>query len=156
METEKEKGKFGFLFFAFVFRRGRCDRDVAVLLIPSMSVQAIITRQGSENIWRKDYTPIEEAKLYYNYRKFLEKEQKRNVSVVEVATAFKVSEATVLAKIDLLELPPEIQRKLQRGELPFSKVRALSILTRENVPASDRSVGAYGTEAAPRYAYHHR
>jgi len=116
-----------------------------------LSDSEAITIQGSENIWRKDYTSIEEAKLYYNYRRFLEKERGQKILIMEVANAFKVSEDTVIAKIDLLELPLEIQAKLQRGELPFSKVRALSILVREKVAHADRRVhGVEGSEAAPR------
>lgn len=90
-----------------------------------------ITIQGSENIWRKAYTPIEEARLYSNYKQFLEREKKRKVSMKQVANAFKVSESEAQAKVALLELPPEIQDKLQKGDLPFTKVRKLTILTRE-------------------------
>ena len=90
-----------------------------------------ITIQGSENIWRKNYTPIEEAKLYSNYKQFLEKEKERKVSLKEVAEAFKVSRKDVFSKIALLYLPEEIQDKLQKGKLPFDKVRKLTILTRE-------------------------
>jgi len=110
-----------------------------------------ITIQGSENIWRKDYTPIEEARLYSNYREFLQKERNgKKVSIKEVAEAFQTSEVDVEKKIWLLDLPQEIQDKLHRGEIPFSKVRSLTILTREKIPASDRMLGDYGTEPAPR------
>jgi len=90
-----------------------------------------ITIQGSENIWRKDYTPIEEARLYYNYRMFLEKEKGRKVPIKEVAEAFQASDSDVDSKIGLLELPKEIQDKVHRGEITFRKVRKLVILTRE-------------------------
>ena len=106
-----------------------------------------ITIQGSENIWRKDYTPIEEARLYYNYKMFLERENGKSVSYRQVATAFKVSEDDVRNKIDLLQLPKEIQDKLHRGEIPFSKVRALTLLVRETTPIG--VVGGKG-ETAPK------
>jgi len=104
-----------------------------------------ITIQGSENIWRKSYTPIEEARLYSNYKKFLEEEKKHSVSIKEVAEAFKVPNSDVENKINLLSLPEEIQDKLQQDELPFSKVRQLTILTREK-PSADRRKPQY----APR------
>jgi len=110
-----------------------------------------ITIQGSENIWRKDYTPIEEARLYYNYRMFLERENRKRVSIKEVAEAFKTSEDTVDSKINLLELPKEIQDKLQHGEIPFSKVRKLALLTREPTATVVGSRGSNGRiESAPR------
>jgi ParB family chromosome partitioning protein len=109
-----------------------------------------ITIQGSENIWRKDYTPIEEAKLYYNYREFLQKERNgKKVSIKEVAEAFQASETDVIVKIYLLDLPQEIQDKIHRGEIPFSKAKSLTILTREAY--SDRNTpGQEITEPAPR------
>ena len=111
-----------------------------------------ITIQGSENIWRKDYTPIEEARLYYNYRMFLEKEQSKRIPIKDVAEAFKTSEDNVDSKINLLELPKEIQDKLQHGQIPFSKVRKLTLLTRMSDPTtvvSDNG-GFLGSEPAPR------
>lgn len=88
--------------------------------------------QGSENIWRKDYTPIEEARLYLNYRAFLERETHGKVSVKEIAEAYQTSEDNVTNKVALLDLPLEIQDKLHQGQIPFSKARQLTILTREN------------------------
>ena len=109
-----------------------------------------ITIQGSENIWRKDYTPIEEARLYYNYRMFLEKENGKRVSIKEVAEAFKTSEDNVDSKINLLELPKEIQDKLQHGEIPFSKVRKLTLLTKEAPDGRRMLGGKEGSEPASR------
>lgn len=103
-----------------------------------------ITIQGSENIWRKDYTPIEEARLYYNYKIFLEKENGNKISYRQVAEAFKVSDEEVRSKIDLLELPQEIQNKLHKGEIPFTKARQLTILLREKPPTT---VGGQFNEA---------
>jgi ParB/RepB/Spo0J family partition protein len=105
-----------------------------------------ITIQGSENIWRKDYTPIEEAKLYFNYKTFLEKENDKRISYKQIAEAFKVSEDMVQRKIDLLELPQEIQDKLQKGEIPYTKARALTILVKE----SRTPTGGRENEPVPR------
>jgi len=104
-----------------------------------------ITIQGSENIWRKDYTPIEEARLYYNYKMFLEKENGEKVSYKRVADAFKVSDDDVRSKIDLLELPKEIQDELHRGKIPLGKARALTLLVREKPPTA---VGGQFVESA--------
>lgn len=103
--------------------------------------EAIII-QGSENIWRKDYTAIEEAHLYHNYRMFLEKESKQTVTNKQVADAFHTSMEDVRAKIDLLELPKELQAKIQSGELPYTKARQLTILLRESTPIGVDSIHA--------------
>lgn len=108
-----------------------------------------ITIQGSENIWRKDYSPIEEARLYCNYRIFLEKESGKRVQISQIAEAFQVPKASVDKKIALLDLPKEIQDKLHNGEIPYSKVRCLTILTKDEAPIG---VSGGGHEPAPRTA----
>jgi len=108
-----------------------------------------ITIQGSENIWRKNYTPIEEARLYHNYRIFLEKEKGKRIPIKQVADAFQVSKANVDKKLVLLDLPKDIQDKVHSGEIPYSKVRHLTILTRET-PDYDRSLGSEGTTPVQR------
>lgn len=92
--------------------------------------QAIVI-QGSENIHRKDYTAIEEGRLYHNYQRFLEKEQTKKVGTYEIAKQFQTSQSNVENKMSLLWLPKDVQDKIQKGIIPSSKARKLTILTRQ-------------------------
>lgn len=80
---------------------------------------------GSENIHRKDLTPIEEAHLYQWYM------EKMGKTPARVAEAFKVSAENVRSKLNLLDLPEDIQARIHDGELSYTKARQLAILTRE-------------------------
>ena len=90
--------------------------------------------QGSENIQRKNYDPIEEGTLYKNYQKFMQKEHIEKISFQEIARTFNTSTSNVERKIGLLDLPENVQNKIIKGEVSFSKVRALLPLTKEPLP----------------------
>lgn len=92
--------------------------------------------QGSENLQRKDYDPIEEATLYDNYRKFWKQENNEALGSKEIAEAFTTSGANVENKLGLLDLPESVQKKIIEGVIPVRKVEALIPLTRTPIPSA--------------------
>lgn len=80
---------------------------------------------GSENIQRKNLSPVEEGNLYKQYMKLIKK------SIDETASDFEVSKDTVRDKINLLDLPQELLEKVHNGTISYTKARNLTILTRE-------------------------
>jgi len=116
-------------------RRHKAVESLGALYIDAFTKELTdsqaITIQGSENIHRKDYTAIEEGRLYHNYQRFLENEEHKKVSTYEVAKQFRTSQSNVEIKMSLLWLPKDVQDKIHNGIIPSSKARKLTILTRE-------------------------
>jgi ParB family chromosome partitioning protein len=106
-------------------------RGIIEAFVRELSDEETIAIQGIENIQRHDYSPIEEATFYANYRRFLEKRMGKEVSLRELASNLNVNVATITEKIYLLDLPPDIQEKVHRGEISCQKAVGLTILTRE-------------------------
>ena len=73
----------------------------------------------SENLARKDLTPIEEAKAMLRYRDEFHK------TSVEIGALFNLSDSAVRNKIRLLQLPDEIIQKLAVHEISEGAARAL-------------------------------
>ena len=109
----------------------RLNRDYIGAFIKELTDIEAIRIQGSENLQRKDYDPIEEATLYDNYRTFWEQEKKEALSYKGIAEAFNTSGANVENKLGLLDLPESVQKKIIEGLIPVRKVEALIPLTRE-------------------------
>lgn len=82
--------------------------------------------QGSENIHRKDYDPIEEARLYANYQEVYSKEKGKKISHRDIGKIFKKAHTYIDDRIKLLELPKETQEKIAEGKLSVSKANQLS------------------------------
>jgi len=108
--------------------------------VKDLSDEEAMELQGSENIQRQDYSAIEEAVFYANYKKFLEKKMGREVSVSTVAKKLSVNETTVRTRLYLLDLPPEIQEKVHRGEISANKAVKLTILAREKPPKREKGI----------------
>lgn len=123
-------------------------RNLIEAFAKELSDEEAIAIQGSENIQRQDYSAIEEAVFYANYKRFLEKKLGREVGVIILAKKLNLREHTVRDKLYLLELPLEIQEKVHRGEIPSKKAVVLTILTREKPPKAKK--GAQGFQEARR------
>ncbi len=76
---------------------------------------------GSENIQRQEFSPIETARYYDRCRKFF--------SVKEIAKELKKSESHIRYHLYLIDLPEDIQTKIHKGEISYSKARQLAKLT---------------------------
>ena len=107
----------------------KLHKPFILAVVRELDDESAILIHGSENIHRKDLTPIEEGTLY---RKYMEATGK---SVAATAKAFQVSRDTVRDKLNLLDLPEDIQDRVHSGDIDYRKARKLTILTRE--PADD-------------------
>jgi ParB/RepB/Spo0J family partition protein len=110
-------------------RRLRASRSLGLKhvlgVVRELDDESSLLVMGSENIQRKQLTPIEEAKLYKKYVETFSK------TVEEAARNFETSKDDIRVKLYLLDLPPDIQDKVHSGKIPFYKARQLTILTRE-------------------------
>ena len=94
-------------------------------VVRELSDESALLVHGAENIQRKNLTPVEEGRLYRQYMKLM------NKTVKETAEDFEVFPSTVNYKLSILDLPDDIQEKVQNGTISYSKARQLTILTRE-------------------------
>jgi len=122
---------------------------ISCFVKPLSDIEAIVI-QGSENIQRKNYDPIEEGSLYKNYQTFMEKENAVRVGYQQIAETFSTSRSNVEAKIGLLDLPKDVQKKIIESKIPFRKVRPLITLTRNVDSSALESFKKAGQIAQPR------
>lgn len=104
--------------------------------------------QGSENLQRKQYDPIEEATLYKHYREYWLKEKSELLTHKEIADAFNSTRSNVQQKFGLLDLPVNVQQKIINEDIPVGKAMALIKLTTEDQPYP--RVGTDRFEAGPQ------
>lgn len=76
----------------------------------------------TENVTRKNLTPIEEARAMLHYRDDFGK------SSVEIGELFGISDSTVRNKMRLLELPETVQENLEAGQIGEANARRLLTL----------------------------
>lgn len=97
-------------------------------VIRELDDEATFILLGSENIQRRNFSPIEEARYYLNFRIFLEKRLNRKVTLDELERRLGQSKQVIRARIALLDLPQDIQEKIHRGEIPVDKAGVLTRL----------------------------
>ncbi len=73
----------------------------------------------SENVQRRDLSPIETAKAMLRYRDEFGK------TSADIGALFGVNDATVRGKLRLLDLPEQVQNQLNQGELSEGTARTL-------------------------------
>jgi ParB family transcriptional regulator, chromosome partitioning protein len=98
-------------------RRLRAAKAAGLATIPCDVVEAnltpedILVIQGIENLIRDDLKPIEQAKLF---RTLL---AANNWTQAELSSEFGISQPTISQTLSLLELAPEVQARVEVGEL---------------------------------------
>ncbi len=90
-------------------------------IVKELTDKLALIIHGSENIQREEFSPIETARYYDRCRKFF--------SIKEIAKELNKSEAHVKFHLYLINLPEDIQAKIHRGEISYSKARQLAKLT---------------------------
>ena len=73
-----------------------------------------------ENLQRQDLNAIDRARAYQEFS------QRFNLSVDELATRLAEDRSTVANYIRLLDLPPEAQKMISKGELNMGQARAIA------------------------------
>lgn len=104
-------------------RRYRASKKAKLKLIPCRIVESddtdAIEKQASENLFREDLNPIEEAHTWQNLLEVTGLTQQK------LATRYKCSQSHIANRIRLLNLPDEWQQKLVDGEFPPTFARDL-------------------------------
>ena len=67
----------------------------------------------SENLFRKDFSPIEEARAFATLRKY-------KIKVSDIAKKVQKSEAYVRQRIALLDMPQQVLELMEQGKIEFS------------------------------------
>lgn len=116
-------------------------------MIRELDDESAMLIHGSENIQRKALSPIEQGKLYSTIM------ERFNKTISKVARDFSASLEAIRSHINLLSLPDDIQAKVHSGEIPYSKARQLTILTRKPTTPSG-VVGKKKFQPAPRTDEH--
>ena len=83
----------------------------------------------AENEFRKDLNPIEDARAM---RQLIE----RGEPVPHIARRYRVSEATVRARLGLLDLPEDLQEGIAGGRLSVAVASALAVVDHDDYRAS--------------------
>jgi len=87
--------------------------------------------QLAENIQRDDYTPIEQARAYRQaVDRNIAKEMTRGKAINDLAKNVNKSKDHIRDYLDLFDLPQDIQDRLHRKEISFTKARELTRLTK--------------------------
>lgn len=87
----------------------------------------------AENIERKNLTPLEEAKA-------LHKLIKQGYESYQIADKLKRSETWVDSRLDILRLPPDVQKEVACGNLNLKQVRYLASLPESALYAAVRTI----------------
>lgn len=107
-------------------------RFLAVKELGHSEIKAIIKERTDEdtlldaiheNLHREDMTPMEDARAAALIR------DREHKSIKEIARMFSKSESWVLSRLDLLDMPKELQQAVDVGALSVSAVKELSRIT---------------------------
>jgi len=105
--------------FRFLKDAGNAGFDTLPVVLQDISDEDMFKLAITENIQRKDLTPIEEARAMLRYRTEFGK------TSAEIGALFGLSESTVRNKMRLVDLPEEAKTALDDGRLTENAARRL-------------------------------
>lgn len=88
-------------------------------IIRTMTREEIAIARATENISRKDLTPIEEAATYNDLKK------KYGMSLEDIGKKMGKSPGIVKRRIDMLRMPPQLQEALHKGRISIAVAEEL-------------------------------
>ena len=113
--------------------------------IRDLTDQQMFEYAVTENVTRKNLTPIEEAKAMQRYRDDFGK------TSAEIGELFGISDSTVRGKLRLLDLPESVQENMKAGQIGEASARRLLILHRVRPDAvNDMAVKAIAEDLTPK------
>lgn len=127
--------------YKFLRDTGNPGFELMPVVIRILSDEDMFRLAISENLQRRDLTPIEEARAMTRYRDEFGK------SSVEIGGLFGLSDSAVRNKIRLLKLPQSLQDALRRRDLTEGAARALVPLY--DLPAEVRAMAEDSDELKP-------
>lgn len=124
--TQEYKLVAGFRRFAAIAKANEDGAELRVLarVVESDDKQAVLDNLA-ENMERESLSPIDMAVAIKTLR------ETQGMSSKEIARVFRKSDGWVRQVEPLLELTPERQKAVHKGDIPFGVARALSGLTEE-------------------------
>jgi ParB/RepB/Spo0J family partition protein len=127
--------------YKFLRDTGNPGFELMPVVIRVLSDEDMFRLAISENLQRRDLTPIEEARAMTRYRDEFGK------SSMEIGGLFGLSDSAVRNKIRLLKLPQSLQDALRRRDLTEGAARALVPLY--DLPAEVRAMAEDSDELKP-------
>lgn len=107
-------------------------KDVPCVVRPELTDAQMLELSVVENLQREDLTAIDEANAYRNLI------EKCGYTQATLAKKLGVSEAAISYKLSLLQLDPEVQKDIKRGELSETQGREIAKAT-NGLPHSQRA-----------------
>lgn len=95
---------------------------VAAVVRKMSDMEAAIIR-ATENLQREDLTPIEEAAIYQDMKDVY------GMTVDQIARKVSVTPATVMRRIALLDMSPDLQKAIHEKRISIAVGEAFSIIT---------------------------
>lgn len=97
----------------------RLGRDTIICTVRELSDVETSLMRATENIQRKDISPIEEAKVYKDLGDLL------GLSVDEIAKRMGKSAGVVRRRLDLLKMPPQLQVAVHKKQIGYNVAESL-------------------------------
>ena len=100
---------------------GKKPWNMDIKILENVSDKEALLIAASENKKRINMSPVEEGRMFRSMRKL-------RMPIDEIAMRHKVSEVYVRNRLELLELPKEIQDMMENREIPMSYAKPISKL----------------------------
>lgn len=108
--------------FRLLQSQGKTGYAAMPVVVQDLDDQHMFELTITENLARKDLTPIEEARAMKTYR------EKFGKTSVEIGKLFGLSDSAVRNKLRLLDLPEMVQEKIASKEITEGTARKLMVL----------------------------
>lgn len=103
----------------------RLELPTIKAIIKNMSAQDVIIARATENLARVDLTPLEESTIYTDLV------NKHNMSIEQVAQKMGKTPGTIKRRMDLVKMPPALQKAVHKGQVSMSAAEELWPISNE-------------------------
>jgi hypothetical protein len=95
------------------------ERETINCVIAEMDDTTTIMARATENLARKDISPIEEGKIYKSLV------EKHGVKIDVIAKRMGISSGLVKRRMDLMKMPPQLQKAIHEKKITYSVAEEL-------------------------------
>ena len=103
----------------------RIELSTIKAIVRTMSDQDAIIARATENLARVDLTPLEEASIYFDLVNV------HAMSLEKVAQKMGKTPGTIKRRMDLLKMPPALQKAVHKGQVSMSAAEELWPISNE-------------------------